>query len=178
MYSSSPHILGLGETVMDQAAVDILTTEGFNVETKDDNERISVIIRNNINYRRSDLETALHPVVWLEFGTGGQKHLIGHYYREWKVPQHRKNTTQYHSKSKEDQRYCWNQFLDDWERILDQKYCEVHLMGDFNLDRKKWCQVGGTPNPEVQDCVDDLYVRIMSRNVTQTVTDLTRIGRA
>ena len=94
MYSSSPHILGLGETVMDQAAVDILTTEGFNVETKDDNERISVIIRNNINYRRSDLETALQPVVWLEFGTGGQKHLIGHYYREWKVPQHRKNTTQ------------------------------------------------------------------------------------
>ena len=44
MFSSSPHILGLGETVMDQAAVDILTTEGFNVERKDDNERISVLV--------------------------------------------------------------------------------------------------------------------------------------
>ena len=74
---------------MDQAAVDILTTEGFNVERKDDNERISVLVRNNVNYRRrSDIETALQPIIWLELGTGGQRHLIGHYYREWKIPQY------------------------------------------------------------------------------------------
>ena len=179
MYTKRPDILGISETVMDRAAIDILNSEGHQVEVKDDNERISVIIANNINYRRrTDLETALQPIIWLEMGTGSQKHLVGQAYREWKIPVHRKNTTQYHTKDRNDQRQRWNLFLDDWEKILDTEDCEVHLLGDMNLDRKKWRQIGGNPNPEVQDCVDDLFLRIMSRNVTQLVTDTTRTGRA
>ena len=65
MYNHQPSILGISETVMDPEAINILTTEGLQVETKSDNERISVIIAGNVNYRRRrDLETDFQPVIW------------------------------------------------------------------------------------------------------------------
>ena len=176
LMEKKPHVLGLSEIEMDNEALNTLLNEGNQVEIKQDNERISVIISSNIKYRRRyDLETPLWPVIWLELGTGNSRFLVCNLYREWQIPDHRKGTTQYHTRSKDDQLHRWKQFIEDWERALEEEV-EIHVLGDFNLDRQKWKQLGNTPNPEVQGCVDELFDKIMSKGVSQTVTESTRVG--
>ena len=81
-----PHILGVSETTLDIAAENALNNDGYVVETKDDNERIAVIIKGNVKYkRRRDLETPLQPVIWIELGSGANKVLWSHIYREWQL---------------------------------------------------------------------------------------------
>ena len=171
-----PHILGVSETTLDIAAENALNNDGYVVETKDDNERIAVIVKGNVKYkRRRDLETPFQPVIWIELGTGANRVLWSHIYREWQLPAHRKGTTQYNSRSTVDQLERWKLFLEDWERALDEGV-EVHVQGDLNIDTGHWKQLGKKSNPEVQELVDELYETILSRGVTQTVTEPTRTG--
>ena len=48
-----------------------------------------------------------------------------------------------------------------------------HLLGDFNINADKWRQLGGE-GAYYQCLVDDLYSRIISKGITQTVTKKTR----
>ena len=146
---------------------------GYEVETKEDSPRIAVIIDNQINYkRRHNLETRETAIIWIEMGNGKNRMIIGNYYREWKRHRFLRPWTDH----PDDQLWRFEQFVKDWERVLKTSDCEVHVLGDVNLDRQRWAQLGFEPNPKVAKLVDMLYDRILSLGVVQTVNETTRIG--
>ena len=175
-YERSPHLLSISETEMCPEAITSLNNDGYQVETKADNNRISVIISNEINYtRRADLETPYFGIVWIQMGTGKNKTLVGSVYREWKYPRsmnHLPNSTN----DPNDQLERWKQFIADWSRILQTEDCEIHLFGDVNLNREKWRQLGNVPDPNTVKLVDLLYEEIFALGVLQTITEPTRVA--
>ena len=75
-YEKSPHLLSISETEICPAAIKKLNDDSYQVETKDDNKRISVIVSDEIRYkRRKDLETKEQDIIWVEMGSGGNKTL-------------------------------------------------------------------------------------------------------
>ena len=91
-YERSPHLLSISETEMCPEAIKQLNDDGYQVEVKNDNKRISVIVADEIRYRRRrDLESKDQAIIWLEMGSGGNKTLVGSYYREWKYPREKRH---------------------------------------------------------------------------------------
>ena len=176
----TPSILGVSETIMDLKAMDFLMNEDLQVETKDDcDDRISVILKPEVIYkRRKDLETDSFPCIWLEIGKGKSSFILGHCYREWQYPTSgTRSSSTNGTRNWRHQLVRWTKFVEDWQNILES-HKEVHCMGDFNMNVKKWRQLGGQPDPEVQPCIDLLYERIMSKAVVQTVNEVTRSANA
>ena len=145
----------------------------FKVETKQDNERICVLVKKSISYkRRRDIETPNWPIIWIQVGTGRNKILIGNVYREWQLRGSRKSLP--HSTNKVSHQLArFESFVDDWKKILETEDAEVHVLGDMNLDLLHWRQRGGKPK-EWQPLVDLLFKEIISRNMVQTVEEVTR----
>ena len=59
-----PDILGLSETIMDEQSEALLLDLGLSVETKQDSQRISVVVKDSVVYlRRLDLEIEDMPAI-------------------------------------------------------------------------------------------------------------------
>ena len=63
----NPDILGISETKVDDNTIAQLKVRGFKTEVKHDTDRINVLIKDTISYkRRYDLEIDNFPGIWLD----------------------------------------------------------------------------------------------------------------
>ena len=113
-----------------------------------------------LNIRRKDLEVPGMPLIWLHVGNN-TKNCVGGFYRVFQ------RCGVAGSLRPPEQRARFDQFLSSWEKVLDTN-ADFHLVSDMNLDTQKWRQLGG-PGSQFQPLVNELYNRILSRNVVQTV---------
>ena len=140
MQNTRPHVLFMSENRMDTGTRERLENRhGFTVETLGENERIWAAIRTTVPYkRRRDCEEKGVCALWLEFGTGSQKFVFIGAYREFCRLGGGKT-----SRVVEMQKKRWSRLM---TRIRDfivaNKGTEVHLVGDLNLDKKRWPQLG------------------------------------
>ena len=172
-HEHDPDIIGISESLLDDFCVQQLKARDFKVEIKSDNERISVLVKKTISYkRRKDLETPGWPVIWIQVGTGKNKLLIANLYREWQLRGGRKSQPNPTNKVS-DQLARFQAFVEDWKRVIETEDCEIHVLGDMNLDTLHWRQRGCKPK-EWQPLVDLLFKEIISRNFVQTVEVPTR----
>ena len=155
----SPDILFIAESTIEYQTVKYLTnSHNYNIETM--GGRLWAAIRKSCKYtKRKDLEVPGMPLIWLHVGNN-TKYCVGGFYRVFQ------RCGVAGSLRPPEQRARFDQFLSSWEKVLDTN-ADFHLVSDMNLDTQKWRQLGG-PGSQFQPLVNELYNRILSRNVVQT----------
>ena len=176
MSSRHPHVLYVAETKIDQLTKDRFAMWKYNIETMaQQDERLWVAVQNTIKYkRRLDLEIPHVPAIWLEMGHGQSKYLWVGVYREFTRLSEDKEE-KLSSRAREAQRLRWNDFLDKCViAALENK--PMYIVGDMNINYKKWKQNGYTGRSWIwQPLVDDMYDKLMNaHNFSQHVTDMMR----
>ena len=136
-----PDVFGISETELGENTLGICNIDGYNWETKFDSPRISVLVNNSLDYkRRTDLEVNGFSAIWLEVSPRNKNSvLICQVYREWK----RKNpdgTWEEGSQLEPAQQARWAMFMEVVKKVAASNQ-EFHLLGDVNLDRRRWRQV-------------------------------------
>ncbi len=133
-----PHVLIMSENRLDQLTKDRLENQhNFVTEELGPGERIWAAIRSKVPYkRRKEFEIKGICAIWLEFGTGTQKYLICGAYREFRLVG-KKN-----SRTGAEQLVRWKKFMEMVSHVIHTTGLEVHLLGDLNLDTKRWPQLG------------------------------------
>ena len=131
-----PDVLGISETELGENTNGICNIDGYNWETKADTERISVLVNNSIDYkRRTDLELPGFSAIWLELCPRNKNSiLVCQAYREWR------REGQQGSQLEPAQQARWAPFIEVVKRVAASNQ-EFHLLGDLNLDRRRWRQV-------------------------------------
>ena len=159
-----PEILMVAESLIDAQTAKYLTnTHNYHIECT--GGRLWAAIKKGCKYtRRKDLEVPGMPLIWLHVGTSFKYFAVG-FYREFQ------RMGVEGSLRLPEQRRRFDQFLDSWGKVLDTGE-DCHLLRDMILDLKKWRQNGGEGS-QFQPLVDELFNKIMNRNITQTVTKIT-----
>ena len=125
-----PHVFFMSECFLD------IETKS-RLESQCHSERIWAAIRTTVPYiRRTDLETPDFANIWLEFGTGSSKYMIIGAYREFKC------LGVAGSRDVSKQIICLRRFMDSIIKYVNNTNVECHLMGDLNLSKEKWPQLG------------------------------------
>ena len=157
--NTRPHVFFISESFLDLESKSRLENRhNFVTESQQHSDRIWAAIRTTVPYvRRTDLETPDFANIWLEFGTGSSKYMIIGAYREFK----RLGVSGSRDVSKQIIR--WRRFMDSINNFVTSTNMECHLMGDLNLNKDKWPQLGCRSNnwPYVK-MVDELYDKLIN----------------
>ena len=137
--SVRPHVVFMAENRMDTETRDRLTNQhGFCVEEIGPNERIWAAVKSTVPYtRRRDCELRGICSLWLEFGTGAKKYVVIGAYREFQRLDVSKDQRTFEAQKKR-----WEKFMKKVQDFILTSKMEVHLLGDLNLDTKRWPQLG------------------------------------
>ena len=141
-----PDIIGLSETVVGANNNKICDIPGYNWELKRDTERISVLVNASLDYRRrSDLEVANFSAIWIELCPRNRNPvMVCNLYRDWKFPEVPD------SKTEPAQQERWSAFIEKFKQVAASNQ-ELHVLGDCNLDRRKWKQIREDTDDEEDD---------------------------
>ena len=138
-----PDILGISETVLGENTNGACDYEGYKWTTKSDSSRIGVLINDSLDWRRRrDLEVKGVAAIWVEIGSQ-TKHpvLVCNIYREWQRLQGEPPAAgEDGSDSEAAQLTRWTLFIEVWKKVAESGQ-EHHILGDVNLDVRKWRQL-------------------------------------
>ena len=110
--------------------------------------------------------------IWMELGLPRQKKiLVCQVYREWQYLDQPDDS----SLSIPNQLLRWIEFLDQWERALDENK-EILVLGDINLNFLTWTKnvPTGSQAYRLRPLADQLFNKILPHGMTQCVTVPTR----
>ena len=168
-----PHLLFISETRIDVDAVTQMEALDYSIETMlVTSERIWCAVQNTVNYKRlTNYELADFPAIWIQVGSGKSAYIVVGLYREFTRLDNVKP-----SRTLGQQRDRFSRFLDKvYEANKTGK--EIHLLGDFNLNVKRWIQNGNrAPGWKFQSLVDELYEKVLNHGFVRTVDQITRIS--
>ena len=174
-----PHIMFLSESnLWRNHEKDLVKIDGYEIHTtkmiRNPDRQVSRLVayvkEGIIARRRDDLEVEDMSAIWMEVGLPHKKKfLLCGVYREWAhLKLHGETGNDQGSKNEQEAR--WNEFLDVWEDSLDEE-TDVTVIGDANLDLNK---VFSDRRHFCRNMAEELKMRILSRGVTQLVTENTR----
>ena len=131
-----PDVLGISETEMSKSMELECNVPGYKWEVKEDNSRISVLVNENIDYRRrKDLERPHIAAIWIEICPKLKNPiLVCNQYREWRIL----GVEGSHLHVPNEER--WKVFVEVLKSVANSGQ-EFHWMGDINLNRDRWQQV-------------------------------------
>ena len=168
-----PHILFVSETMIDVDSITRLEALGFQIEAMPIyTERIWCAVKEGVHYKRvTDLELPDFPAIWLEVGRGASSYYVCGLYREFTRLDNVKE-----SRKLGKQRERFQKFLEKASKANDTGK-EVHILGDWNLNKLKWLQNNnGRPGWKFQPLVDDLFDALLNNGFVNNVDQITRIS--
>ena len=171
--SRHPHVLFVSETLIDIDAITRIESLGYTIEAMPlTTERIWCAVKDGVQYKRlPEYELTDFPAIWIQIGSGKSAYIVCGIYREFT----RLDQVQ-ESRKLVNQRERFNRFLDMVE-LADSKNVEVHVLGDWNLNVKRWIQIENqTPGWKFQPLVDDLYSKMINKGFVRGVDCITRIS--
>ena len=168
----SPHILYISETLIDVDAIARIESVGYTVEAMPlTSERIWAAVKDGVQYKRlHNYEILDFPALWLEIGSGKSSSFVCELYREFTRLDNVKE-----SRKLVNQRDRFNRFLDMVEKA-NATGKECILIGDWNLNVKKWIQNGNkAPGWKFQGLTNDLHDKCINKGFVRHVDCITRI---
>ena len=156
--SVRPHCFFMAENRMDTPTRDRLTNQhGFTVEEIGEGERIWAV-KTTVPYkRRRDYEIKGVSAIWLEFGSGSNTYLVVGAYREFK------RLGEENGRSREQQKLRWSRLMKQLNKVILDRQIECHLIGDLNLNTKRWPQLGSLKKGwEWTWFVNELYDKLIN----------------